>query len=317
MNPTKSTPENPQPSGSAQPEGLNGTANTQSQPAQQPPPAQPPIQTGASASTPVSPVPASSVTSQKGNKNVIIIAAVATIVLLIVVGIIGSFILTRSDSRVIKSPVSSPGGSQTATSQVNSCGAPALGPEQPSGLRFLDQDQIPAGAELKNLGDDDSIREYCEVQALRTSAEIFLNNLGARKWNEAYESLSTEARKIPLATKIDNWNAEYGRYPSFNLTALSVPSVIKNPEYGAEPCRTKYDKGWSKEIAVGYYSTPQFELNQSTLTSIYLDMVKENGTWKVRGENNEASDAAGIVSGDAFSNAQRDRQRVNPYDCPN
>lgn len=211
---------------------------------------------------------------------------------------------------------SSSSNSKLVDSQSTNPCAAKLGDEKPSGKRFIEQADISEGLDLHNTGDADSTLEFCEAKDMKTAAEKFLNTLGAHDWNQAYTLITTEAKATPLATKVDNWSGEYGRWPTFSMSGLKKSASTEHASYGLEMCRNDYSAGWAKDINVGFYKTPSFELSSEgkVTTVITIILKKENGSWLVNGENNWEHNASGIVSGDAYSHDQNARQ-LNPYTC--
>lgn len=212
--------------------------------------------------------------------------------------------------------VSDMSGVETAAVSANSCGV-KLSEVKPSGKRLIEEADEPVGAELRNTGDSDSATEYCEVVSLRKAAESFLTSIGSHDWNKAYSLLSSSAKSVPLATKIDNWSQEYGKYPVFNLASLPLSSAGSTPRYAVETCLADASSGWATKIASGYYTTPDFKLTaeaNGTTTTISVAMVKEKDAWLVNGDANDLHNTSGIVGGDAYSQGQNKRT-FNPYTC--
>lgn len=297
-------------------------SSTPTTPQQQPAPSASPVQPATPlppATAPPMPLPtqATPPSTPKKTKIGLIIGIVVGAVVLLLGGlaIVGfSLISKRSDG-------STPLVAITDQS-ANTCGA-KLGELKGSGKHFIEDTDIPAGAEPHNTGDSDSTREFCELAAVKITADKYIDALGAHDWDTAWSMLAESDKKKNKDGRTADWNAEFGAY---SFSAARYPQLVdpessfKDPTYGVEPCLKNYDNGWSKNIKNGFYNTPSLNLGKTSagvdiFTRISLKLTKENNVWKVAGENNQFQDPEKALNGDTFANSQSNRDFTENYNC--
>lgn len=213
---------------------------------------------------------------------------------------------TSSNSKVVDSQ------------STNPCGV-KLSDVKPSGKRIIELEDIPKGVVLRNTGDADSSLEYCEVMAVKAAGDKYVDALGAHDWDTAWGMVASTDKAKDKAGRTVDWNAELGAY-SFSTARyaeLTGSADLGHPNYGVEPCRTSYNVGWAKEIKSGHYATPDMKVAKYTNDTLHLALTKENGVWKISGENNQLYNAGGIINGDAYAASQGGREYTNPYKCGN
>mgnify|MGYP003424328137 FL=1 len=140
--------------------------------------------------------------------------------------------------------------------------------------------------------------------------------LSDNDWAKAYSYLAKATTTTPAATFANNWTAEYGAY-NFPPSNYPLDSDKGEITYAIEPCLKSYAAGWSKNMKNGFYKTPYLNLDnvKKVTTKISLAMTLEDGVWKVVGDNNDLHNTTGIISGDAYADAQNDRSTASFYDC--
>lgn len=270
----------------------------------------------ASSVVPVQPAVPPPPKKKKTKFGLIIGIAVGTAVLLLGgLTIVGFSLMTKQSSG--STPLV-----QSVINQTNTCGA-KLGELKGSGKHFIEDTDIPAGAEPHNTGDSDSTREFCELAALKTAADKYIDALGAHDWDTAWNMLAESDKKKGKDGRSADWNAEFGAY-SFSVARypqlVDPGSSFKDPTYGVEPCLKNYDNGWSKNIKNGFYNTPSLTLGKTSagvdiFTRISLKLTKENKVWKVSGENNQFKDPEKTLDGDTYANNQSNRDFTENYNC--
>lgn len=295
---------------------------TQPQPAPvpQPTPANTPTAAPPQPGTPGS-APAGSVAPVKKSKIPLIIFIVLGLIVagFVVVVVYNSVSKLRSNKPTTEGTVST--SVVSTNSSANTCGVKLEKENENDEKGHITYERYPKGFQMWDIGGDDSIREYCEGAKFKEQAEGFIAALSDNNWDKAYTYLAKNETSVPLAKKKADWTAEYGSYdfPPTNWPYYDADGATTDyPRYVIEPCRKDYNQGWSKEMKSGYYETPFLMLDRAkgVSTKIFLLMNLEEGTWKVAGENNKLHNASGIVlDGDAYSNAQNDREYTNPYKC--